>query len=878
MTSNGFDPDSFQPSNPFDWEGGAANAAKGRPQAQRSPFGPGGGVPEIDVDALLAGLTPPQRAAVLHKEGPLLVLAAAGSGKTRVITRRIAYLVSAAGGSVKPWQILALTFTNKAAGEMRERVAHLLGGADSRAARGLTVATFHSLCARLLRKYAEHAGLKPDFTIYDTSDQTALMKKVFEAVNMSSANFPPRSVLSAISNAKNELLGPEQFAQRAMDFSQKQIAKAYSAYEAGLHKANAVDFDDLLVKIAKLLKSNAQVRAELQARYTYLLVDEYQDTNHAQFVIASMIAGDGKATADGGKKLGPNFCVVGDPDQSIYGWRGADINNILEFEENYPQARVITLGENFRSHAPILAAADTLIKQNKKRKDKPLFTSKAGGEKIDAILCRDERHEAQLVTEWIRALKQSGLKSPGPDGKSGAEGGKTTKLEYKDFAVFYRMNALSRVMEDALRSAGIPYTIARGTAFFEREEVKTAVSYLKVVANQADGVALERIINTPARGISDTTVETLDRAATMNNATLFEACRRSNECGLQPRAAAAVERFVQLVDGWTGAGTFMGQGITGSLADLVDRIIKESTLEAMYVKQAKQSQSDADESRVENLFELVNSAREFEMEYDPAGDAANALEGGDGAPGESAPATQVPPLLALLRAWLESIALVADSDAIDPESGSVTLMTLHAAKGLEFPAVAMIGLEEGLLPHSRALMSETEMEEERRLCFVGITRAMNRLLLSAAKYRTQRGLSERTIPSRFLSELPSAHLSILDKSDVFEGLNDDWQGGGDDSPREPVYRRDGFSSKGNAAGGTAWKTGGGGVPSMPRAGGGASSGIEAKYPVGCQVRHPQFGLGKVVSVQGGPQARATVEFREVGKKTLVLEYARLTRV
>ena len=832
----------------------------------------------VDVDALTKGLTEPQKAAVVTTEGPVLVLAAAGSGKTRVITRRIAYLVNVLG--IPPWQVLALTFTNKAAGEMRERVTHLLGGEGSRQMRGLTVTTFHSLCARLLRRYAIAAGLKEDFSIYDSGDQASLVKKVIEACQFSTANFPPRSVLSAISNAKNQLLGPSEYAARAMDFSSRNIAKIYAGYEKALRGANAVDFDDLLMLTAKMLKEKAEVRDELRERWQYVMVDEYQDTNKAQFVIASLIAGEGarasgSTAAPEGRPTGANICVVGDPDQAIYGWRGADISNILDFEQHYPGCKTIPLGENFRSTAPILAVADTLIRNNKRRKHKDLFTKKAGGDAVEAILCRDERHEARLVTGWLRKVHEGSTEETkyrstagnAEDLKGISSGtsvlGHSGTFPWKDMAVFYRTNALSRVLEEAFREANIPYTIARGTAFYDREEVKNAVGYLRVVANAADDVSLERVINTPARGISDATVDKLQLEATRAGVPLLEICRRVDPSWaaadmLNARAVGSVQKFVQTYDMWTGAGTFLGATVSGSLADLVDRVIKESGIEDMYRKQAAQSKSETDEERLDNLAELVSSARQFELEYDPSSDAAMDVPTRGGA-------AATPPLLALLRAYLESIALVADADAVDPSQGSVTLMTLHAAKGLEFPAVAMVGMEEGLLPHSRAVTSpsDAEMEEERRLCFVGITRAMQRLLMTAAKYRTMRGTPERTIPSRFLAELPQQHLRVSDQSDTFADLGAEWdEGRGEDvefgagRPMRPAGASSGSASSG----------------------GRAAAGMAGQFPAGCTVRHPQFGIGTVKSVSPGAQARAVIEFREAGTKTLVLEYARLTRV
>lgn len=770
-----------------------------------------------DLD-LFHDLTPPQRDAVLATEGPVLVVAAAGSGKTRVITRRIAHIIAQ---GIPAWQILALTFTNKAAGEMRERVHTLMG--ESQATRGLTVSTFHALCARLLRKYAPLAGLKPEFTIYDAGDQATLMKKVITAAGLSTSNFPPRSVLSAISNAKNDLLDAEAYAAQAIDFSQRNIAKIYSAYSQALRKANAVDFDDLLVMTARLLKSSAEVRAELQARWRYLMIDEYQDTNHAQFVIASLIAGEGR----------PNICVVGDPDQAIYGWRGADISNILEFEEHYPGARVITLGQNFRSTAPILAVADALIRHNTRRKHKPLFTSSAGGDRVDAVLCRDERHEARLVVDWFTTLKADGA-------------------AWRDFAVFYRTNAFSRVIEDEFRQAGVPYTIARGTAFYDREEIKNALAYLRVVANPADDISLERIINTPSRGIGDAALEKVQAWARDQDEPLLESLRESGGLpGISSRAAGGIARFIALLDAWSGGGTFMGSEISGSLADLVNRVIRESGLETMYKAQAHTSGSDADAQRLDNLDELVSSARQFEQEYDATADPS-AEPGG------------TPPLLAMLRAYLESVALVADADTVDPSQGSVTLMTLHAAKGLEFHAVAIIGAEEGTLPHMRSFDSEASMEEERRLLFVGITRAMRRLLITSALYRTHRGLSERTVPSRFLRELPDEHLAVRDQAQtrslgVDTGIEDYDPDAAD--PHAEHDQRIKTIRRGSAPART---------PPRPTP--------ASEFPVGSRVRHPQFGMGEVVSITGGMNARAVIAFRDIGTKTLILEYARLTRV
>ena len=795
----------------------------------------------------LEGLTDPQRAAVLHTEGPLLVLAGPGSGKTRVITRRIAYLIEC---GIPAWQIMALTFTNKAAAEMRERIANMLG--EGPVTRGLTITTFHALCARLMRRYAAFAGpgvvgVNRDFAIANSPDQLALIKRVIEALQLSTTNWPPRSVLTAISNAKNDLVDADTYEKNAHDFSTRTVAKIYAGYQKALRTANMTDFDDLLLLTSRMLSRCPEIREECQRRWQYLLIDEYQDTNRAQFIIASLLAGAGRESSiPGADPIPPNICVVGDPDQSIYGWRGADISNILDFEKQYPGAGVISLGENFRSTRHIVAAADHLIRHNKRRKHKELFTSRAEGEKVRIAMTRDEHHEARTVLDWLRAVAANEDREAGE-----------APVTWKDMAVFYRMNALSRVMEDELRNAGVPYTIARGTAFYEREEIKHALAYLRVVANPADDVSLGRIINVPARGIGDTSWSRVEAAAAQLGVPAYEAARRVAFDGLLPdltsRARNAVTKFVQMIEGWTGAGTFMGADLSASLAQLVERVIAESGLEAMY----KKAKTDEDLDRAENLAELVSSAREFEVQYEAENDPANTIEGGEG---DEPIRADTPPLLAMLRGYLERVTLVSDADTVDPAQGAVTLMTLHAAKGLEFRAVAMIGLEEGVLPHSRSAESDDELEEERRLCFVGVTRAMERLLITSAKYRTVRGLSERTIASRFLRELPSQHVSVADLSDVFAPGYDDADDTSDWNDTSGATASDRLAAIRAAA---ARKD---------------PDDLSAGLKVGGMVRHPQFGVGKVASLTRGADARAQIIFRDAGVKTLVLRYARLERV
>ncbi|MHC5024357.1 MAG: ATP-dependent helicase [Planctomycetota bacterium] len=761
-------------------------------------------------EGILEGLTEPQREAVCHLDGPLLVLAGPGSGKTTVVTRRVAWLVSQ---GIPAWQILGLTFTNKAAGEMGERIDRLVP-ADVPGRRGLTIATFHSFCARLLRRYASESGLSERFTIYDASDQRDAIKRAMSAAGLSTKNWTPASVAGAISNAKNRLLDADGFASEAGDFYTRSIARAFLEYERLLRTNDAADFDDLLVRTARLLRDNEPVRRELQDRYQYLLIDEYQDTNHAQFVIANSLAIAHR-----------NICVVGDPDQSIYGWRGADISNILEFEDQYPDARVIPLGQNFRSTGHIVGAAAALIRHNRRRKDKKLHTDLGDGEMPEVITCGDEHHEASLIVDRFRSLHEDG------------------SIPWKDMAVLYRVNALSRVMEEAFRDAHVPYVIARGTAFYERKEVKDALGYLRLIANPNDEVSLRRIINTPTRGIGKTTLNKVEAFAIHHQLRFFEALRDAPQVpGLTARAVSSIRKFVTMVDGWLdmagpGGGGILGAAGRSGLAHLVERVVRESGLEKLY----QSSKSVEDRERLENLEELISAAADFEPALPEGLDERGAAEAGAAEAG-AADMT----LGDRLRAYLESVALVSDADMVDPSNGAVTLMTLHAAKGLEFEAVSIAGLEEGLLPHIRAASSDVELEEERRLCFVGITRAKRRLLLTSAAARTHRGIRERTIPSAFLRELPEQGIVWSDQSaGEFVTMDDDF-----------VYDQ----------------TGGAGRRSR--------AGVEASgLAVGCLVRHPKFGVGRVEAMMPRPVgSSARVSFQGVGVKTLILEYAKLERI
>jgi DNA helicase-2/ATP-dependent DNA helicase PcrA len=725
---------------------------------------------------LLAGLTEPQRAAVSHPPGALLVLAGPGSGKTTVVTRRIAWLIAQGAA---PHQVLALTFTNKAAGEMRSRVVALLPG-EVLAEGGPTVATFHSFCARQLRRCAAAAGLSPRFHIYDEADRREVLKQAILEAGLSAENFQPASVGSWISRAKNRL---EDASSAATDFVGRGRAQIFRAYQRIMRANEALDFDDLLLVMAELLRRDEGVRRQFHERFRHLLVDEYQDTNRAQFAIAEALAeGHG------------SICVVGDPDQSIYRWRGADIGNILEFEEHFPGAAVIPLGRNFRSTGHIVSAAAGLIRHNKRRRHKDLSTELGAGERPQGIVCRDEQHEAALVADFLRRQQARGM-------------------PWKEMAVLYRINALSRVLEDALRQARVPYVIARGTAFYDRKEVKDALAYLRLVVNGSDEVALRRILNVPARGIGRTTLEKVEALARREKLRLLEALAAAGRGALEDlpaRAAGALRRFVEMIEGFRRAAEHVPPATPlAALSRLVGDVVRGSGLEALF-----RTGTMEDVERLANLNELVNAAANLAVPAPP----------------------EDPSIAGWLGLFLESAALVSDADAVDPERGSVTLMTLHAAKGLEFDAVVLVGLEENLLPLLRfgEVESDLDLEEERRLCFVGMTRARRSLLLTRAMSRTQRGERRATIPSRFLAELPREAVELS----IDEGFRpDDADVRGEDDRM-----------------------------------------LEA-FPVGCIVRHPLYGLGSVEEVtRRSSGASARVRFPVAGLRTFILERTPLERV
>ena len=707
-------------------------------------------------------LTESQRRAVLHREGPLLVLAGPGSGKTRVITSRIAALIES---GVKPWHICAITFTNKAAEEMRERVA------SSTTAQGVRTSTFHSLCVWILRVYAEQAGLAKNFSIYDTSDQKRCVKQAVKACHADVSNFAPAKMLGAISNYKNNLSDPEYAAETADNFYVKTVAKIYDSYQKILAKNNALDFDDLLVKTAFLLRDFGDVRSELNRRFQYLLVDEYQDTNHAQYQIAKGLALDHR-----------NICVTGDPDQSIYRWRGADISNILEFEKDWPEAVVVKLEENFRSTPNILKIADKLIAKNTQRKDKKLIATLAAGEDVCFDAYDDEGDEAEDVAKKVRLAMGEGC-------------------DPNEIAVFYRVNSMSRAIEEAFIEEQIPYQVVRGVEFYSRKEIRDLISYLKIVANPDDDVALVRAIGTHSRGIGKTTVDRVVAYAGRQGISLYTAMSEAGKIeSLSKAGQGKLLVFAKMIESFK-------KEAGGAVAPLMEYVFEETGLQLVMRKAGEKL-----EAAMENIGELINSA----AKYDRQSAEPNLLD------------------------YLQSIALYSDTDAYDGESGKVSLMTLHAAKGLEFENAFIIGLEEGILPHERSLhVGPEELEEERRLFFVGITRAKLMLNVSYARYRTLRGQYLRTIPSQFLYEVG------YDASD-------------NDSQMD--FQADVFGKKNTSAGLGVQKPG-------------------AAYVRGELVRHGKFGLGRIKEFHDlGANSIVVVSFNSGKVKSLMMAYANLEKL
>ncbi|MDX2727434.1 MULTISPECIES: DNA helicase PcrA [unclassified Streptomyces] len=754
--------------------------------------------PVIDAAALLDGLNTEQRAAVVHAGSPLLIVAGAGSGKTRVLTHRIAHLLAERG--VHPGQILAITFTNKAAGEMKERVEQLVGPR----ANAMWVMTFHSACVRILRRESKKLGFTSSFSIYDAADSKRLMALVCRDLDLDPKRFPPKSFTAKVSNLKNELIDEETFAGQAADGFEKTLAQAYAMYQSRLREANALDFDDIIMTTVHLLQAFPDVAEHYRRRFRHVLVDEYQDTNHAQYTLVRELVGPA-GPADAPAEL----CVVGDADQSIYAFRGATIRNILQFEEDYPNATTILLEQNYRSTQTILSAANAVIERNESRRPKNLWTNAGEGARITGYVADTEHDEAQFVADEIDRLTDAG------DAKAG------------DVAIFYRTNAQSRVFEEIFIRVGLPYKVVGGVRFYERKEVRDILAYLRVLANPEDTVPLRRILNVPKRGIGDRAEAMIDALSLREKITFPQALRRVDEAyGMAARSANAVKRFNTLME---ELRTIVESGAGPA-------VVLEAVLERTgYLAELQASTDPQDETRIENLQELAAVALEFEQERGEA-------DAGEGASAGT------------LAEFLEKVALVADSDQIPDEdtdgSGVITLMTLHTAKGLEFPVVFLTGMEDGVFPHMRALGQVKELEEERRLAYVGITRARERLYLTRAAMRSAWGQPSYNPPSRFLEEIPDQHLQ--------------WKRTG--PMAAPAGPTSGITSSLSSS---RSRSGPSGFATRR-----TSDKPTITLVVGDRVTHDQFGLGTVTAVEGvGDQAKATVDFGDERPKKLLLRYA-----
>lgn len=736
------------------------------------------------------GLNPQQAEAVINTEGPMLIMAGAGSGKTKVLTCRVANLLQK---GVRPYRILAITFTNKAAAEMRERVNNMSGPA----AKDVWLFTFHAFCARFLRMEIDKLpGYGGNFAIYDTADSQNLIKQILKEMNLDDKRFQPSGILSRISNAKNALQDAAAFARQAGDFYEQKVADIYSRYEQKLQLNNALDFDDLLMLSIKLLQENKEVREKYQDRFDYLLVDEYQDTNHAQYLLTKFLAAKHR-----------NICVVGDADQSIYGWRGADIQNILDFEKDYPDAKVIKLEQNYRSTQIILDAANAVIENNTGRKPKNLWTENKSGADIIYFQAVDERDEARFVIEQLQNLQRTENKKLG------------------DMAILYRTNTQSRIFEEMLIKSGISYNMVGGLKFYERKEIKDIIAYLRVIFNPADSLSLLRIINVPKRGIGDASLAKIQAYAAANNVSLFEAV--SNAAAIDGLSS----RFVSKLDDLAGIiFELMNLANEAPVEDLIDRVLRDTG----YLEELENERTPQAQSRIDNLHELISVAQEF-----AASEEENNLEN-----------------------FLAHVALVSDIDDTELGEDAITLMTLHSSKGLEFPVVFLVGMEEGLFPHARTLMDETEIEEERRLCYVGITRAKEKLFLSSTKMRTIYGNTVTYPPSRFLQEIPARLVKTIKRQERFSALENFKQVSERYSarPQKPASTFNPHSF----------------MPQKPAA---AAGGTGTRFNTGDRVSHSKWGEGMVVSVKDSPDGQEVkVAFAGAGVRSLLTKYAVLKKL
>ncbi|WP_423800463.1 DNA helicase PcrA [Neobacillus sp. SAB-20_R2A] len=769
------------------------------------------------TDKLINGLNPEQQKAVKATDGPLLIMAGAGSGKTRVLTHRIAYLI--VEKRVNPYNILAITFTNKAAREMKERIAKMMGGA----AEEIWISTFHSMCVRILRRDIDRIGFNRNFTILDSSDQQSVIKGILKEKNIDPKKFDPRAILGSISSAKNELIDPEEYAKTAGGYFEQVVSDVYEEYQKRLRKNQALDFDDLIMKTIQLFQRLPEVLEYYQRKFQYIHVDEYQDTNKAQYLLVKLLANRFK-----------NLCVVGDSDQSIYRWRGADIANILSFEKDYPNATVILLEQNYRSTKRILLAANKVIEKNFNRKAKNLWTENPEGNKIVYYRADSEQGEAQFVTGRIKELTRDG------------------KYKLSDIAILYRTNAQSRVMEEVLLKSNIGYAIVGGTKFYDRKEIKDMLAYLRLISNPDDDISLQRVINVPKRGIGSSSLDKIFDFAAMHDLSIFQALDSIDLIGLSPKITKAAAEFRDLIKNYTNMQEFL------SVTELVEEVLDKTG----YSEMLKAEKSIEAQSRLENLEELLSVTKNFEETNDDK----------------------------TLVAFLTDLALVADIDSMDDDgekADSVVLMTLHSAKGLEFPIVFLIGMEEGVFPHSRSLMEEVEMEEERRLAYVGITRAEQNLFLTNAQMRTLFGRTNMNPASRFISEIPEDLLEVFEperRNSPFGSRGSSFSSSGSSfgSSRSSFGgSRSSFESAG--ASGTGRSTFG--TPASPRKPvmrpvSAASGGEGADWKVGDKAEHGKWGIGTVVSVKGqGEGIELDIAFPSpTGIKRLLAKFAPIKKV
>ncbi|OTN76283.1 ATP-dependent DNA helicase PcrA [Enterococcus sp. 8G7_MSG3316] len=739
---------------------------------------------------LLARMNPRQKEAVMHTEGPLLLMAGAGSGKTRVLTHRIAYLIEEK--DVNPWNILAITFTNKAAKEMKERVINILGSGGE----DVWVSTFHSMCVRILRRDVDRIGYAKSFTIVDSSEQNTLMKRILKELNIDPKKYDPRSILGAISHAKNELQTPEAYSALEGSLFEQIVGRCYVRYQKELRSNQCMDFDDLIMNTIRLLQENEDALQFYQRKFQYIHVDEYQDTNQAQYTLVNLLAARFK-----------NLCVVGDADQSIYGWRGANMQNILDFEKDYPNATTILLEQNYRSTQTILSAANQVIRNNRNRPDKKLWTENTAGEKITYYRGDSERDEARfIVSEMQKQIAEKNRK-------------------FGDFAILYRTNAQSRIIEEMLLKANVPYTMVGGRKFYDRKEIRDILAYLSAIANPSDSLSLERIINVPKRSIGATSVEKLRGFAAMHEWSLLEAAINVDLANISGKAGKEIGSFGMMMDGFAQMIPYL------SITELTKEILEKTG----YRKELENQNSLEAQARLENLEEFLSVTQEFDKRFESQN------EDDADAPDEK------------LTVFLNDLALLSDVDSYEEESSQVTLMTLHAAKGLEFPVVFLIGLEENVFPLSRALMEESELEEERRLAYVGITRAEQELFMTNAFSRTLYGRTQYNRPSRFIEEI---------EKDLVQSLGERQQPKAQ-IPFQPKVFKPGYTQPRQTTVNSKQTT--------------ATAG--SQWQVGEKVNHKKWGVGTVVRTSGSAQdTELDVAFPQQGVKRLLAAFAPIEKI